>query len=125
VNFSSEWDKKSVFKVRNMVEQKDPDHPILERPWEYEIIGFSYIRPEDWSEPYIDLTLKKGEFVCRLRFFSPREIEIEKGFPIPTHGMYFSDVRARGLEGLGVRVSDFEDSQGSVTFWARDVIKLD
>lgn len=104
---------------------EDPDHPILTRPWEYEVVGFSYMRPEDGTEPYIDLTLRKGQVVRRLRFFSPQEIEIEKGFPCSTHGMYFSDVRARGMEGLGVRVGDFEASSGRVSFWARDVVDLD
>ncbi len=71
------------------------------------------------------MTLRKERVVRRLRFFSPRKIEIERGFPLPTGGMYFSDVRARGMEGLGVRVGDFEASPGSVRFWARDVIDLD
>lgn len=104
---------------------EDPAHPILDRPFEYEITGFSYLRPDDGTEPYIDLILRKKHVVRRLRFFSPQEIEIENGFPLPTGGMYFSDVSARGLEGLGVRVSDFEASSGRVQFWARAVIDLD
>jgi len=35
------------------------------------------------------------------------------------------DVRARQLEGIGVEVSDFENSTGSVTFLARAVVDLD
>ena len=104
---------------------EDPDHPILDHPWEYEIVGFSYFRPDDGTERYIDLTLRKDQVVRRLRFFGPQDIEIEKGFPSPTGGMYFSDVSARGLEGLGVRVADFEASPGAVRFWARAVIDLE
>ncbi|MGO8690164.1 MAG: hypothetical protein ACLQLG_11055 [Thermoguttaceae bacterium] len=108
-----------------MTATEDPAHPILDRPWEYDITAFSYVRPDDGTEPYIDMTLRKDRVVRRLRFFSPREIEIQKGFPLPTRGMYFSDVRARGMEGLGVRVGDFEASPGKVRFWARELVDLD
>jgi hypothetical protein len=104
---------------------KDPDHPIIDRPWEYEIIGFNFVCPEGGDEPYVDLTLRKEQIVRRFRFFGPRQIQIEEGFPRPTHGMYISDVRSRGLEAIGVRVGDFEASEGAVRFWARDVIDLD
>jgi hypothetical protein len=106
--------------------ERDPDHSIIDRPWEYDIIGFCYQRePEDYSQPYIDLTLRKGTTIRRLRFLQPRSLKIDEGFPVRTGGMEILDVRHRQMEGVGVHVSDFEASQGAVTFWAADVVDLD
>jgi len=69
--------------------------------------------------------LKKGTIVRRLRFYGPRELEIEKGFPLSTGGMEILDVSAQQLDNINVRVSDFEASQCAVTFWAKSVIDLD
>jgi hypothetical protein len=47
----------------------EPAHPIIEQPWEYELIALNWqYQPSDSGEPYIDLTLKKGAKVRRLRF---------------------------------------------------------
>jgi hypothetical protein len=63
--------------------------------------------------------------VRRLWFWSPQQLQIEEGFPRPTHGMAILDVRARGLDGLAVWVTDFEASRGQINFWAREVIDRD
>jgi hypothetical protein len=102
--------------------REDPRHPIIERPWQYRIVSFSYV---EGSEPYVDLALRKGDTTRRLRFLSPQGIEIENGFPSTTGGMCILDVQARGLEGIGVRLADFEASWGKVTLWARAVVDLD
>jgi hypothetical protein len=60
-----------------------------------------------------------------LQFYWPRDLEIERGFPIHTCGMEILDVSARQMEGVGVRVQDFEACRGAVTFWASDVVDLD
>lgn len=105
----------------------DPKHPIIERPWDYQILRFCYHNdPDDWRESYIDLTLGRGAVVRRLRFLAPQDLEIERGcFPQPTGGMCILDVRHRQMEEIGVRVADFEASRGAVTFWAREVVDLD
>jgi hypothetical protein len=105
--------------------QEDPPHPIVERPWEYQIIGLNYQIPLDETAPFLDLSLRKGSVVRRLRFLYPRELTIERGFPIHTGGLLSSDVSARQWDGIGVRVHDFEGTQGAVEFWAADVIELD
>lgn len=104
---------------------KDPEHPIIDRPFEYRILDFRYYAGEDSEEPFIDMTLARQSVVRRLRFWSPRDLEIEKGFPVPTSGMEILDVRGRQMQGIGVRVGDFESNWGSVTFWAREVVDLD
>ena len=104
----------------------DPVHPILDRPHEYSIAELRYHAGLDGTEPYVDLEFRKEAVVRRLRFWSPQQFAIEEGcFPHPTHGMEILDVRGRRLEGLGVRVADFEGSPGAITFWARQVVDLD
>lgn len=104
---------------------EDPPHPIIDRPDEYRICAMRYEMNWDDGEPFLDLELRRGDIVRRLRFWSPRDLEIEKWFPVPTGGMEILDVRARQMEGIGVRVGDFEESPGAITFWARDVADLD
>lgn len=104
----------------------DPDHPIIERPFEYEIVVFCYHHdPDDSRNSYLDMALQRGTTVRRLRFLQPQDLEIEKGFPRPTRGMCILDVRHRHMDGMNVRVADFEASWGKVTFWAREVLDLD
>jgi len=100
--------------------REDPDHPILAQPWRYTITGLHYERPEDGSEPFLDLTLERGPERRKLRFLGPQELQIEKGFP-HAPGLVILDVSARGLDRLTVRVDDYEASSGGIRFWARSV----
>jgi hypothetical protein len=106
-----------------MTHGRDPDHAIIERPFEYTIVEFSYIRPLDGSEPFVDLGLFKGGVLRRLRFFDPREIRITEGFP-NSSGLAILDVSSRQMDRLRVRVINFEASDGCPEFWARDVVEL-
>ena len=102
------------------------DHPILAQAWRYRIVSLVLeLEPLDGGEPYLDLVLRYREDRRRLRFWSPQDLEIERGGPRHTHGLEILDVRDRGLDRLGVRVDDFEASSGSVRFWARAVEDLD
>jgi hypothetical protein len=109
-----------------MQEQEDPFHPILERSWEYEIISLCFRQGlNNEFEPYLDLTLRNDGDVRHLRFFSPQDIEVEKGFPVKTGGFCIYDVSARGLDKLNIRVSDFEATMGAIEFWAREVEEIE
>jgi len=103
----------------------DPQHPIIERPYEYAIADLRYHMGLDGSEPFLDLILVRGGTTRRLRFLSPQNLQIEHGFPAPTSGMVILNVRGRQLDRLGVQVADWEASHGGITFYARDVIDLD
>lgn len=103
----------------------DPDHPIVERPWEYEIVGLCYRRDLDsWADSYIDLTLQKGRRRRCLRFLGPQDFEVTAGFP-NSSGLCILDVSKRQLDGLRVRVANFEGHGGCPTFWAREVAELE
>jgi hypothetical protein len=106
---------------RSSLVASDKDHPILRDAWRYEIVGVNLeLAPLDESEPFLDLTVRRGQDRRTLRFFSPRSIEIEEGGPV-SGGLKIVDVSGRGLDGVGVRVDDFEATPGSLRFWARDV----
>jgi hypothetical protein len=108
-----------------MPRDADPDHPIIERPWEYEIVGLCYHNERDSApEPYIDLVLQNGRDRRCLRFLGPRDLEITGGFP-SSSGLCILDVSRRQLEGLRVWVANFENGGGCPTFWAREVVELD
>jgi len=100
----------------------DPDHPILPRSWEWEIIGLNLqLEPGERGEAFLDLMLKRGEERRLFRFWSPQDLEIERGGPRKTAGFKILDISSRGLERLGVKVTDFEGSWGQVHFLARTV----
>ena len=106
--------------------QNDPDHPIIDSPWEYSIAEFRYHVGLDGTEPFIDLILERDALTRRLRFWSPQDLQIESGcFPHATGGMAILDVRKRQLDGLRIHVTDFEGTKGAITFWARDIEDLD
>jgi hypothetical protein len=99
---------------------RDPEHPILPGACEYEIIGLRLERqPPDGIEPFLDLTLRRGQELRLLRFWSPQNLEVTGGGPTMTHGLVIYDIRARGLDRLTVEVDDFEE--GTVRFFARAV----
>ncbi|PHS19060.1 MAG: hypothetical protein COA78_01465 [Blastopirellula sp.] len=100
-------------------------HSIIDNPHEYHILRMCYEVKNNGCESFLDLHLAKGDLTRRLRFWSPQDLEIEKGFPQPTSGMQILDVRSHQMDGIGVRVSDSEATLGAITFWARDVIDLE
>jgi len=106
-------------------DEGDPVHSILEKSWDYEIVGMKLERdPLDEDEPYLDLTLKSGNTRRVLRFWSPQDLEVERGGPCMTSGLMILDIRARGMDGIGVRVDDFEGGGGRVRFVARTVEEI-
>lgn len=95
-----------------MAREEDPDHPILPRAFEWEIIGLNVQRaPEDGTEPYLDLTPARNSERRRFRFWSPRDLSIEKGgphtstFPRSRTAMASSRARLRGAFRDGRRVA--------------------
>ena len=101
-----------------------PDHPVLAEPWRYEIAEFHLVTdPSQAQPPRIDLVLRKGEQLQRLRFEGVRHVQIEPEFWYPNIGLEILDVSDRGWEGIGVRVNSFEGDE--LRFWARSVVALE
>jgi hypothetical protein len=94
----------------------DPDHPILPEPWRWELLEFTYrCNPTDWRESYVDER--------RLRFLAPQEVEVSRGLP-HSSGLCILDVSGRQLDGLRVRVASLEQSYGTPSFWAAQVVEV-
>jgi hypothetical protein len=101
----------------------DPDHPILPDPFRWELLEFTYRRnPHDWRESYIDMVFTRDDEVRRLRFFAPQDLEMSRGLP-NSSGLCILDVSSRQLDGLAVRVANFEQSYGAPWFWAARVVE--
>ena len=101
------------------------DHRIIEKPWEYKIKTFHYdCSSVDYLEHYIDISFEKENIIRNLRFIAPRQLKIEEGFPQPTHGLEIIDISDRGLENVNVWVTDFEASNGAITFYSKDLIEI-
>jgi hypothetical protein len=99
---------------------RDPEHSILREAWKHELVGFNYNGLAE--EPYIDLVLRHAEskVIRRLRFFSPQELSISS--LQMNWGLAIADVRQRQMQGIGVRVFNFENGPGPAEFYAREVI---
>jgi hypothetical protein len=106
------------------VSSEDRDHPVLSDAWRYEIVGLRLeLAPENGGEPFLDLSVRREGERRTLRFFAPQLLEIEEGGPV-SGGLKIIDVSGRQLDGLSVRVDDFEAATGSLRFWARDVAPI-
>src|SRR6185312_3733846 len=93
--------------------------------WEYEVFTLSFYQsPTREFEPFIDLTLKKENTFRYLRFHCPRDLEIAKGFPAKSGGFCIFDLSLVPGDGLGVRVDDLRGGDGTVRFWAREVVEI-
>ena len=105
-----------------MTPMKDPEHPILPEAWKHEVIEFHWNRSED--EPYVDLVLRHAEsgLVRRLRFLWPEEVRfVNAGMG---WGLFIQDIRSRQLQGLNVKVGNFENCDATVELMARDVMDI-
>jgi len=103
----------------------EPDHPIIERPYEYRLTELRYvIEAPDGGEPFIDMVLAKGPATRRLRFWSPRDFHVQAGFSPDTYlGRQILDVSRRQLEDISIEVSCFENTPG-FSFYARSVEEM-
>jgi hypothetical protein len=102
-----------------------PQHPILEEPHTYAILGFSYIAdPSGALNGTLDLLLEKNGRPHTLRFLRAHELEIDAGFPHSYMGLEILDTTMLGWEHSRVRVQGFEDAPG-IRFWAQSVDRVD
>jgi hypothetical protein len=84
---------------------RDPDHPILDNPWEYRIAELRYVVGTSDDENFIDLLLSKESDLRRLRFWAPRLFSVAEGFEPGSYiGLQIFDISARQMEDVGVEV---------------------
>lgn len=97
-------------------------HPVIERPWELQILELSFWRSPRGTD-YLDIHFS-GNRGGWLRFTQPVDLSIESGFPSRTGGLYIADRSDDQLEGIGVQVLDLESNHGAVRFSARSVERV-
>jgi len=101
---------------------KDPDHPIIDQPWRYSVIGCDYHCGAD-GQTHLDLLLQLDSTIRRLRFINVIDIHIRAGFP-RCKGLLIKDVSGRASGNSKIYIQD-ENWSGGIVFWAQDVIDLD
>lgn len=105
---------------RNVMHEEGSEHGVLTEAWRYDIEAVRLdVAPRDGGEPYLDMRLTREGDTVHLRFWSPREVSLS--LLLTTGGLMILDISGHGMENLGVRVLDFEASNGGVTFYARAV----
>jgi hypothetical protein len=105
--------------------QADFEHPILPAQAAWEAIGLNI--QQGFDDPrgfHLDLTLRRGAEVRRLRFHDPQRLEINPRISAHNHGVVILDISGRRLEKVNVLVGGFESNDGVVEFLARDVEAL-
>jgi hypothetical protein len=95
--------------------ESDPEHPILAKASEFKVVGLHLEKtPVDGTEPLLDLMAQRNGERRVLRFWSPSDLEIERGGPTMTWGLIIRDISARGLEKIGVEVDDGTEARSRV-----------
>jgi hypothetical protein len=102
----------------------EPMHPILPRPWTYDLERIDWWPSPLTAKTFVDLTFRKGDEVRRLRFLSPSNVQVDAGFCGQCSGLAIHDIRSRGWDRITVEVRNFEQDPG-ITFLAASVVDLD
>jgi hypothetical protein len=102
----------------------EPNHPIIDEPWTYEIERIDWRPSPVTADSVIDLTFRKGEARRRLRFLSPTSVKVDEGFCGQCFGLAIRDIRGRGWDRVRIEVVNFEQDAG-ITFYAAAVVDLD
>lgn len=102
---------------------ESPDHPILDRPWEWQIERFSCRTDQFARLTVLDVGFVRNGQRRVLRFSDPQDVTIQFDgkFPIPCGEMAIRDISHRQLEGLSVCVTEFGASGSPLHLYARSV----
>ena len=105
----------------------DPDHPILDRPWRWEIEEFTWRSEHDSMQAALDVRFARDGHRRTLRFIEPQDVTIQFGGkpPIQCGEMAILDVSQRQLDGLTVQVTEFGASGTPLQLYARSVQEID
>lgn len=100
------------------------DHPIVAEPWSYRVEDFHHGEGEGGS--FVDLVLRRGDDVRRLRFLDATEVDYRADLGArASSGMAILSVPHPELDGVGVRVTDRDEEGSALYLWAADVVDLD
>jgi hypothetical protein len=104
----------------------DPDHPILDQPWRWEIESFSWHSEHGSVQAALDVRFVRDGQRCTLRFIAPQDVVILVGgkHTIQCGEMSILDISRRQLDGLTVQVTEFGASGTPLRLYARSVQEI-
>ena len=100
----------------------DPPHPLFRGLARAQVRDLHFERGLTSRDDVIELTLGQGREVRTFRFTRVTDLRLGGGFP-EVGWLRVHDVSGRRLDGIGVRVSDGEQSE-AIAFWAAGVEEL-
>jgi hypothetical protein len=100
----------------------NPEHPLFHDLGGAEVQRLTFERGDTGQNHVVTLTLRRGEIVRAFRFEGVADIRLD-GFP-SVGWLLVHDVSMRQLDGLGVHVSDGEQSK-AIEFWAASVKEIE
>lgn len=111
----------------NSSQMNDPFHPILDRPWLWEIDRFAWHKLQGSSQCALDVRFVRDGLHRTLRFIEPQEVLIQFSgtYPIECGEMAILDIRQRQLDGLSIQVADTGASGTPLKLYARSVHEVD
>jgi hypothetical protein len=105
----------------------DPDHPILDQPWRWEIEEFAWRSEHDSMQAALDVRFIRDGQRRTLRFIEPQDVAIQFGgkHPIQCGEMAILDISRRRLDGLTIQVTEFGASGSPLRLYARSVQEIE
>ena len=97
----------------------DPHHPLFEGLGRAEVRSFRFERGAGSRDAAIELVLRSGVTDRTFRFSGVSDLRLGGGFP-EIGWLQVHDIIGRQLDGLGIHVSDGEQSD-AIEFWASGV----
>jgi len=101
----------------------DPNHPILESPWLWEINRIEWAAGTGETPSDLDVTFIRGAVSRARRFIDAQDVtvNIEGRLPVQFGEMVILDIRGRQLDGLRVQVTEGGASGSPLELYARRV----
>jgi hypothetical protein len=101
-------------------------HPILDRPWSWEISRVEWLAEDEDASSYLDVTFTRDGHSRKLRFIEPQNVtlEFDGQHSIQCGEMVILDIRDRQLDGLTVQVTEGGASGSPLRLYARAVTEI-
>ena len=102
-------------------------HPIIDRPWEWEIVRFEWVAAGETNSSRLDVTFARGGESRTLRFTEPQAVSLnfDDGHnPIECGEMVILDVSDRQLDHLNVQVTEGGASGTPLDLYAKSVTEV-
>jgi hypothetical protein len=102
-------------------------HPILDRPWDWEIARLEWVAANETNSSHLDVTFTREGELRKLRFAEPQNVSInfDDGHnSIQCGEMVILDVRDRQLDALNVQVTEGGASGSPLRFYAKSVTEI-